>query len=306
MIEELEALRLKVRNKYLIGLGISAGIALIITVFIFIRTDSIFGIYTSIFTIMIGFILTYFITAKDRKAFNDKYKTEIVLRAFNQVCTNVTFDLNYGISRQVIADTEMMHMGDTFKSNDYITGQYKNINFAMSDVDITETHTDSEGHTYTVTIFRGQWFIFDFNKNFKANIQVCGKSFNNAKRNNWFKKEEQKFKKVELEDMVFNKAFKVYAQNELDAFYVLTPNTMEKILNVDRQVRGSLLLCFIDNKLHIGLHNNKDLFEASIFKKINFEEAMQKTLSEISIITNFVDILNLDNDLFKQKEGGVE
>ena len=35
--------------------------------------------------------------------------------------------------------------------------------------------------------------------------------------------------KVKMEDVDFNRMFKIYAENELDAFYILTPNMMEKI-----------------------------------------------------------------------------
>ena len=233
------------------------------------------------------------------------YKKEIVIAAFNKVCTDIQFYLDNGIPYQTIAATEMMYMGDRYFSNDYITGKYKSINFEMSDVEIQEEHTDSDGDSSYVTIFKGQWYIFDFNKTFKANIQVCEKSFRNSRRKSLFVKKEEKYKKVELEDIDFNKVFKVYAQNELDAFYVLTPNTMEKIKSVNNKIRGDLLFCFIDNRLHIGLYNNRDLFEASIFKKVDINKATQKTLGEISIITNFVDILSLDNDLFKTQGGGV-
>lgn len=125
-----------------------------------------------------------------------------------------------GISYEQIASTQMMNMGDRFCSNDYFKAKYKNINFESSDVHIQEEHTDSDGDTIYVTIFRGQWFVFDFNKPFKANIQVCAKNFSNARRGSLFSK--TKYNKVDMEDIEFNKEFRVYAQNELDAFYVLT------------------------------------------------------------------------------------
>lgn len=84
-----------------------------------------------------------------------------------------------GISYEQIASTQMMNMGDRFYSNDYFKAKYKNINFESSDVHIQEEHTDSDGDTTYVTIFRAQWFVFDFNKPFKANTQVCAKNFSN-------------------------------------------------------------------------------------------------------------------------------
>ena len=52
-------------------------------------------------------------------------------------------------------------------------------------------------------------------------------------------------------------------------------------------------------KLHIGLYNNKDTFEASIFSKVNEEHEKEKVIAEVNNILDFINILNLDNTLFK-------
>lgn len=293
-LDKLEELRKKVVKKTVTGIVIAVAIAF----FMFILTEGRSGSYLFPF-VVVGIIITTIITRKDKKEFNKLYKTTIVLNSFKKVFTDVDYDMEKGISYEQIASTQMMNMGDRFYSNDYFKAKYKNINFESSDVHIQEEHTDSDGDTTYVTIFRGQWFVFDFNKPFKANIQVCAKNFSNARRGSLFSK--TKYNKVDMEDIEFNKEFRVYAQNELDAFYVLTPNTMEKIKELKRKTKGRLLLCFIDNRLHVGLHNNKDLFEANIFKKINIDEENNKTLNEMKIITEFVDTLDLDNDLFRRE-----
>ena len=42
------------------------------------------------------------------------------------------------------------------------------------------------------------------------------------------------------------------------------------------------------------------MFEPKIFKKINLKQEEEMVLGQIRIITNFVDTLNLDNDLFRR------
>ena len=293
-LERLEELRKKIIKKTAIGviIAILVGMGLF-----YITRGQFLGVI--IFAVVIGTIVTALLTGKDQKEFNEIYKRIVVLSSFQKMFTDIEYKPTNGIAYETIASTQMMNMGDRYHSNDYIKAKYKNINFESADVHIEEEHTDDEGHTTYVTIFRGQWFIFDFNKPFKANIQVCAKNFHNAKRGSLFSK--TKYNKVSMEDMEFNKEFKVYAQNELDAFYVLTPNCMEKIKELKDKTKGRLLLCFIDNRLHVGLYNNKDLFEANIFKKINLEEEQNKTLNEMKIITEFVDTLDLDNDLFRRE-----
>lgn len=232
------------------------------------------------------------------------YKDYYVKKALDSIFTDLEYKPNEGISETIISNTKMMNMGDNFESNDYFTGKYKNNNVEQADVTITEErereNSEGEKEEYTVTLFRGKWMIFDFNKPFKANMQVKSKWFDNSKIINWGS--DIKYKRVKLEDEEFNKYFTVYAQDEEEAFYILTPHFMDKIKKVSNNVSGELLLCFIDNKLHIGLDNNNDSFEPSMLSNYTEEQINNNILADIKVITNFIDQLNLDNDLFKKED----
>ena len=247
--------------------------------------------------------IKYIFLNKQITEFNNGFKNKYVLSSLNKIFTDLKYFPDKGLDYGVIANTRMMDMGDRYSSNDYFEGKYKNVNVKQADVHIEEEQqtTDSDGHTTTtwVTIFEGKWMIFDFNKTFTANVQVSQKGFGNSRVNNWG--EKNKYKKVEMEDAEFNKMFRIYAQNEHDAFYILTPSLMEKIKNLARTVSGKLLLCFINNELHIGLYNYKDSFEHSVYKKIDEEKINDDISKEIKIITNFVDELDLDNSLFRRE-----
>jgi hypothetical protein len=297
MEEELEQLRRVALKKH--NVTIIVFVCFIVGSFVLFYINPIIT-FVLFFVFMVALIKLFLSSQKATKQFQDLYKKTVVIETFKIIFKDVNFDLDKGISSKIISETKMMDMGDTFYSNDYVSGKYKDIPFESSDIHITETETDSEGHSHTVTLFRGQWYIFDFNKSFKADIQVCQKGFSNSRRGGLFSKTP--FKKVELEDIDFNKKFKVYAQNELDAFYVLTPNTIENIKKLLDKVKGKLLLCFINNRLHIGVQSNQDFYEASLYKKVDIASSIEQTKKEISVITDFVDILRLDNDLFKKSK----
>lgn len=294
-LEELEGLRKKARNIMIIGSLFSIIFGLIL----FYITE-LFPIL--VVGYIVGFVITNIIVSKAKRTFLLSFKDNFVLKSLQSVFTDLSYEPEKGISEYVIRDTQMMDMGDRYSSNDYISAKYKNINVVQSDVHIEEKHEtrDSDGNRRTtwVTIFKGRWMIFDFNKNFKANIQVCQKGFGNSKLNNWGKK--NKYTKVMLEDQTFNNCFKTYAQSEHDAFYILTPALMEKIKNLSNTIKGKILLCFINNQLHVGIQNNKDSFEHSIYRKINEDKVIDEIIKDIKLITNFVDELDLDNDLFRK------
>ena len=301
--EELEEMRIALKKKYtifiIIGLIVVAIAALISFIFEFPPV-----------LVMVGGVLTFVIAAlvcsKPAKEYSLAFKNYFVKSSLQKIFTNLRYSPDSGISRQTIAGTHMMYMGDRYSSNDLVTGNYKTIRFTQSDVHIEERRErrDSDGrtHTYYVTIFKGRWMIFDFNKAFKADVQVAQKGFGNNTVGTWFAPKEERFKKVEMESQEFNKAFNVYAQQPLDAFYILTPKIMEKIRNLDERNDGKLLLCFIDNQLHVGIYNYEDSFEhKSVFKPIDEEKTRNDISTDIQKITMFVDELELDNDLFKKK-----
>ena len=295
-IEEVEALRKKAKDCIKNTLLISAGIGLALA--IVVKTPGVI-----FHALVIGGIISFIKVQKPKREFIKAFKDTFVLKALQSVFTDLVYEPEKGLDESIIRNTQMMNMGDRYSSNDYISAKYKNINVVQADVHIEEEHesTDSDGHTTTtwVTIFRGKWMIFDFNKTFKANIQVSQKNFGNSRIKNWG--QTVKYKKVMMEDQAFNNQFKTFAQDEHDAFYILTPSLMEKIKKLAGSVQGKLLFCFIDNKLHIGLQNGKDSFEHSIFSEINEEKVTNEIAQDIKIITNFVDELSLDNDLFRRE-----
>lgn len=295
-IDELELLRKKARNKVLIGIFCS----IVVGIIIYFITNIIQVLFAVPF---FGIILTLIFTSNSSKKFALAFKETYVLKSLKSVFTDLNYEPERGLPESVIRNTQMMDMGDRYSSNDYISAKYKNINVEQADVHIQEEHqsTDQDGHTTTtwVTIFMGRWMIFDFNKNFKANVQVSQKGFGNSRINNWGTK--TKYKKVMMEDQSFNNEFRTYAQSEHEAFYILTPSLMEKIKRLKSTINGKILLCFIDNKLHVGIQNNKDSFEHSIFKKIDEEKVNEEISKDIKLITSFVDELNLDNNLFRKE-----
>ena len=300
-MEELNELRVKLKNRYLL-LILFFIVFTIMGIFLLMGySNAVIGLILSLVCIIVLAI----ITLKPSKEYKKRFKSEIVKKALEEKFTDLEYDPNKGMPYSVIASTKMMRMGDIYHSEDYISGKYKDIKFEQADVHIEEEYqtTDSEGHTEThyVTIFMGRWMIFDFNKSFKADVQISQKGFGNSKVRKHFGKKEELFKEVAMESEEFNKRFKVYAQNEHDAFYIITPQLMERIQRLDDKNKGKLLFCFIDNRLHIGIYDNKNSFEpGSVFKEIN-EDTLKKITEEIETITQFVDELNLDNTLFKRE-----
>lgn len=131
---------------------------------------------------LITYIILYGKLCGKKIAFlNENYKKIFVKSALEKVFDNLEYNYNKGLSKSILESTGMVNTGDRYYSNDYIKGKYNNINVVLSDVHIEERNetTDSDGDTRVEyeDIFNGRWLIFDFNKKFKANIQVVASGF---------------------------------------------------------------------------------------------------------------------------------
>lgn len=307
-IEELKDIQKRVikKNKIINIVGFFILILIMMfTIWFIIRKEMMFP-FSIVFLvieinlyIIISLVIKARVNSADEQLFYKEFKNIFVHKALLNYFSDLKYNEDDGFKEDYINQLGMLDTGDKFHSNDYISGKYKNIKFEQSDIHIEEKHeeTDSDGNKEVVwkTTFRGRFMIFDFNKKFKSNIQVVRHGF----EAHTFPYGKQ-LSKVEMEDEEFNKIFGIYSENEHDAFYILTPHFMEKIKKIYMKLNCSMMFNFVDNKLYIAVNNHEDSFEYNIFKKINEEEIEKDIIKDITLITDFVSDLNLDNDLFRK------
>lgn len=309
-VEELKELQLKIirKSKKINIIGISvAFIIILMTILCFIRIGSYtiidWGLFIIIFELIffsvIITVIKTIVVLDDEKFFKKEFKNTFVLSLLREYFDNLTYDPEKGFDEKYIQYIGMLDTGDRFYSNDYVSGKYKNIKVEQSDIEVEEEYeeNDSNGEQKWITIFLGKWMTFDFNKKFKANMRITNNYFNAGSLPS-----DKNFSKIEMEDEEFNQMFEIYTEIEHDAFYILTPHFMEKMKNVTKKLNCGIMFCFIDEKLHIAINNDDDSFEWDVYKIIDEEKIRKNILEDIELIINFINDLNLDNDLFKEEE----
>jgi hypothetical protein len=101
-----------------------------------------------------------------------------------------------------------------------------------------------------------------------------------------------------MESVDFNSELKVYAQNEHEAFYILTPDFMEKLMYFDQKYFDKISFSFKENKLYVAIDSRTDSFDIKAFKTIDgsiFEDYQ----SELLDIKDLIHTLNLNDTIFK-------
>lgn len=300
-ILKLEKLRKKAATLLYIIIVVSSAIA-ILSIFFFTSHGMFrFGFFLSILLgVGLGFLLGkvtgYFRISNEYKTC---FKTTFVEIPLRNTFSQVIYDGKKGIDEEIIRKSEIMCLGNIYNSNDYVQGYYKDVKFERADVIIQQHH--STGKTsYTVTYLHGRWLIFEFNKNFHFDLQIIGNDFPvPQKKNSIFTETEERRHRIKLEDIEFNEMFKVYCQDEHEAYYILTPQFMSVLKDLNNSMDGSIMLGFVDDQLHVAIHNEKDAMEPTIFDSIDLNLVKEEVQKEINVIINIIDGLSLDNDIYK-------
>lgn len=285
--DQLEQMRLRARNSQITAIALVGGGVVMFLLF------PLLGI-----PLFVAGVITLLVSnTRCVKPFAKAYKEQMVKGLLAETIDDLRFYPDKGISKEVVKSTDMMSLGNIYRTNDLIEGAYNGVRFSQSDI-LIQQQTSNGKNTTTTTYLQGRWLIFDFNKRFHCDLQVRDRKFSYAKKSGGWFSDREKTEKLETESEVFNDTFKVYAENESEAFYILTPHFMEALMQVKLKAGGQVLFCFVDSKLHVAVNNKKDSFEPSIWKPIDREAATRAIRDDMALITDLVDTLSLDERLF--------
>ncbi len=275
---------------------------LIIVIIVEAINNSRFGVFVlasimplivaGIIVLVISAIVVGIMTNKETVAFKRAYKGYFVSRQLEKFFTDIKYDHEKGLEREILKNTSMIHTGDRYYSNDLVCAKYKNVDFMQADVTVQDEHEDSDGDTSYVTVFKGRYMIFEFPKKFNFKMMVVPK---------WSSHEySRNLKHIEVESTEFNKDFQVYAEDGFEAFYLLDPAFIASMEDLSAAYNKHVSLYFADNKLIIGINNGDDSFEPpKPNMPIDEKAELEKNYKDIKVITDFVDNLRLDRDKVK-------
>jgi Protein of unknown function (DUF3137) len=180
---------------------------------------------------------------------------------------------------------------DRYHAEDLIKGKADKTSISFSEVHAEYKTTNSKGQTSWHTIFRGILFTADFNKHFKGRTIAKQKGFWNF----------ISFGNIELENPEFRKEFVVYADDSIEARYILSPALMEKMLQLNRNWGGSLGFSFIGSQLTIAIPMDTNFFEISHWTKIDLDNKWLNDWQIIADLTNIVHDLDLNTRIWTKE-----
>lgn len=247
---------------------------------------------------IIVFILTYKDTTVRTEcylAYKKAYKSYFIYQQLNKIFTDLQYNHEQGLDKNLLKESGIIYTGDIYKSNDLVKAKYKNVKFLQADVEIIDEDRkkDEDGKTEIEydTVFKGRYLIFDFPKKFDFKMAISFHGYGGFYIN---PKTGRGLNMIKTESPEFNKRFLVYAEDGFEAFYILDPIFLDKLEKLGAKYDNNLALYFSDSKLYIGLNDGGDSFEPpSPDAPINEQAEKAKVINDMKLITDLVDNLKL-------------
>ncbi len=198
---------------------------------------------------------------------------------------------------------------DRSHGEDYVSGIVgkTKIEFSELHTEYKTQHTDSEGHRHTSwnTIFRGVFFVADFNKEFKGRTLVlpdtAEKTFGTAIGQFLQSKSIGRPDLVKLEDPEFEKLFVVYGNDQIEARYILSTSLMSRMVDFRKKTGKKISFSFTGSKVMVAIPFRENLFEPRILRSIVDPKQIEKYAETLATVVGIVEDLNLNTRIWSKK-----
>ncbi len=220
--------------------------------------------------------------SKTVKNSTDSYYTEIVMKAVQELLPDAGFEEKKYINPRKLYEYGVIP-AYTDASGSCLIHFSKNGNscyFSNLSLDYEIMDAERTNGSKVNTVFTGQAYVLPYHTNLQGSVRVTAISndglFGKTNLNGYRKLDKEHEQKIYIEDQEFNKNFEVYAEYDKDAFAVLTPSVIEKLLNLKQQY-GNFGLALSNHELVIAFNTGHQLFAAPL----NYQE-----IDKISIDTS--------------------
>jgi len=205
---------------------------------------------------------------------------------------------------------------DRYRGEDYIEGVID-----KTDIRLSELHTeyrqvtyDSKGNRreYWVTIFRGLFISADFHKHFHGITLVLPDTEQSwlGGLGQWLQSISAKLgnqpgELVKMEDPEFERLFKVFSTDQVEARYILTPNMIRRIVEFRNRTQSQVRLSFIASRVFVAIPTYHNYFEPpSLFApadKLLDPTTLAEYFEELKFALAVVDELNLNTRIWTKR-----
>jgi len=240
-----------------------------------------------------------------------RFKTSVMPRILDHLAPGLSYEPAACIDESDFERSRLCERRiDRYRGEDRVQGQVGATAIAFSEIHAQhrEEYRDSKGrrHTRWVTLFKGLFFVGDFNKHFQS-VTVVVPDTAERMLGSWLGNMIQKAnfarsgELVKLEDPEFEKVFAVYGDDQVEARYILTPALMRRLLEFRKRTGRDVSISFAESSVFVGVAYARDLFEPRLFSSLLDPSWARSYFDDVTMAVGIVDDLNLNTRIWTKE-----
>ncbi len=306
-LKPLEARRKSLVNKFLVAIAFILG-----GIVIGFAVMGAAGVPTPVIflvPVIVGGIIGGIIFRFMSKGYVQEFKGTIIGKLVRFLDDNLAYSQSGRIPQSTyMASKIFTKRPDRYRGDDHVTGKVgaTQIEFSELKTEYKTSSSNSKGHrrTHWHTIFKGLFFVADFNKHFACETVVLpdtaqklfGRLGQKLQSLNVFRGQL-----IKLEDPEFERLFVVYGNDQVQARYILSTSLMERITHFKRKTQKPIYLSFVGSKVFVAVSYTKDLFEPKIFSTLLDFGPIRQYYEDLQLAVGIIEDLNLNTRIWTKQ-----
>jgi hypothetical protein len=239
-----------------------------------------------------------------------EFKLRIIKRIIEFVDPGLVYSPKGYVSKvQFNSSRIFQRYPDRMKGDDLVEGK-----IGKTDITFSEVHAEyrtsssySRGGSKKRyhTIFKGLFFKADFNKNFYGKTvvlpdtaeKIFGSLGSFFQKLNWTRGDF-----IKLDDPEFERYFVVYADDQIESRYILSPSLMKRIVDFRKKTGKRIFLSFVGSEVFVAVPYKRGLFEPAVFTSITGFKSVKEYLEDLQLALGIVEDLDLNTRIWSKKQ----
>jgi hypothetical protein len=217
--------------------------------------------------------------------YKGKFKQDVVSEIFKITCPTAKYEPQHGMAQDVFVGCGIFQDRGSYSTDDRVRGRIGQTPFEAAEV--KRQYSTGGKNSQTRTVFHGLFFHLDFNKSLSGVTFVQPETAHSYQIG-----DRREMTVAALENPDFEKEFKVWTTNEVEARYILTPVMMEKLLALRQAAEHPVFLGFRGNRAFLGVHYGRSLFEPGIASTTSLDsiQEMAEHFALAEVVVNELDL----------------
>lgn len=238
------------------------------------------------------------------KSYIMEFKILVIDRIVHFLDKNLSYDRRGCIPKSTFVLSEIFNtIPNRYQGDDLVTGEVCKTKIQFCELN-ARYKSGSGKHSSTRTVFKGLFFIGDFNKNFSCKTVVLpdtaekflGRIGQKLQSINLARDEL-----IKLDDPEFEEHFVVYSDDQVGARYILSTSLMKRIVDFKKKSSRNIYLSFIGSMVFVAVSYTRNLFEPRIFATLLDFGPVREYFEDLQLAIGIVDDLNLNTRIWTKR-----